>query len=213
MKRLKTRHIVTLAASAALLLGAMVPVQAAAPGAMVIGSGGGVTFQADVNSDIGNGTVRTFSFNVKLNSDGSVSGHCNVTQAQGIRVRFDVNSYDLDANGALYFAGPVTSFYSPNPDLPDFVGYTAVCAMQDNAEGPDSTVFFNVAPPVQNGPNGLVPFSTLAEVYDFFGSVLPPFVPYGPASLFFTGFISPFVPLSAGNINVNQNAPDPIPNA
>jgi len=213
MKYFSTRNIVTLAASATLLLGAMVPVQAAATEATVVGSGGGVIFDAGINSDIGNGAVRTFSFNVALATDGTVSGHCNVTQAQGIRVRFDVTSYDIDASGALYFAGPVTSFYSPNPDVPDLVGFTATCAMQDNEAAPDSTVFFNVINPVQNGPNGPVPFTTLTEMYDFFESVLPPFVPYGPTMLFFTGVISPFAPLSAGNVSINENAPDPIPNA
>lgn len=40
----------------------------------------------------------------------------------------------------------------------------------------------------------------------------PP-VPYGPPSLFVSNFISPLIPLSAGSVDVNPNAPDPIQNS
>lgn len=217
MKILTNERILSAFASAALFFGAVSAQDAAAQeaqqGTQTIGSGGGLIFGAEINPDLGNGSVRTFVFNLNTLPDGSLQGFGRVTQAQGVRLSFDITSYDIDENGDLFVAGPVTSFSSPNPDVPDLVGFTAVSAVQDNDGSPDATVLFFIVPPVQEGPGGvLYPFTTLEEIYAFLAIVLPPFVPYGPASLVFSGLISPFIPISAGNYNVDSNAYDPIPN-
>ena len=74
MKHPRFSHVLTLAASAALLFGAVVPAQADVDDAIQIGPGGGVYMGGDDLAPFLTAGNRTFSFNVELEPDGSVSG-------------------------------------------------------------------------------------------------------------------------------------------
>lgn len=81
---------------------------------------------------ISSGALRTFSFSVNTDADGTVDGHFNVkNRGLDVRLFVDIDCATFLPEGRAIFSGPITM--SSNPAFP--VGRIGVFGVEDNGEG------------------------------------------------------------------------------